>query len=103
MRNAAFGRRIGRHEPAAEEAQHRCDIDDAAAVFRQPVERCLADAHRAVQVDVDHGLEDVRITLLPPADDAGTIDDDVEIFKGPDESPDGIVGPDIQNLVADRT
>src|SRR5690606_3011815 len=68
------------------EAEHRGDVDDRPAGPFEKRRGRLAHAHRAVEVDVDDLLEDLRVHLLAPADDAGAIDHDVEGLEGGDEA-----------------
>ena len=77
LRDAALAGAVAGHQPAAEEAQHRRGVDDAAARCGQQ-RGGGADAHRAGQVDVDDLGEGLRVVLGAAADDAGAVDQDVE-------------------------
>ncbi len=102
--DAALARGIGRHQAAAEEAQHRGEVDDrAAAAFGEAAARGGADALAAVQVDVDDVGEDLGRVLLAAPDHAGAMDDDVQARLRADQRVDGGAVADVeQRRLADR-
>jgi hypothetical protein len=85
LHDAALARGVAGHESAAEEGEHRGDVDDRAAAPGEERAGRGADPHRARQVDVHHLGEDLGLQLGAAADDAGRVDDDVEPRLVPDQ------------------
>ena len=62
----------------------------------QPGARRGADAHRAVEVDVDRLGERDRVVLGAAADDAGAVDDDVELAEPVDQRAHRVAVADVE-------
>ena len=93
MRDAALARAVSRHEAAAEEGEHRGEIDDASARLAQLGARARAQAHGPRQIDREHALEHLDLVLLDAADDAGAVHENIEpVERIEDAAHAGVVG-----------
>ncbi len=81
LRDADLARRVCRHEPAAEERRHRCGVHDRPARCGQLRPRKRARAHRAGEIDREHGVERGNVVLRTAANDARAIDEEVQTFE----------------------
>ena len=82
LSNAGLGRRIARHEFAAEKAQH-----DAMLMMQPPFSASLSSYGVADASCASGQCRPVSKTSRSrcPADDAVTIDNDIKIFEAPGE------------------
>ena len=104
QRHAALGRVVGGEIVSADQAEHRRQIDDRAALLAQQRQRVFAAEKRAVEIDREHPAPGGEVGLLDAADrgDAGGVDQAVEpavfcLDVGDDALPVGF-GRDVERV-----
>ena len=97
LRHPALAGAVGGHGPAAEEAEHRGEVDDAAPLAFQQGPAGEAHPQGAGEVDVDDA-EEVGHVEFPavPQEHARRVDQDVQAVEPAHEVPDGLLVRHVQ-------